>query len=116
MWYFLDVFIVQPKPSLSPINSTSTFTCTATAGLVQSLFWEVDGGQTTSKSYTVALRMKGIQLNSTNDTEQGWITQSLTATTSVINNGTQISCVAVTFEYTHFKTPLVTLTVYGRLT
>ena len=114
MHHLLDVFLIQPEPRLSPINSTSTFTCTAVSGQVQNLLWEVDGGQTTSELYTEVLRKRGIQWNSTRDSDRGWVTQLLTATASIINNGTMISCVAFTTNHRFLKTPPVTLTVYGR--
>lgn len=110
----LDVFIIHPEANLSPINSTASFTCTAMAEHVQQLLWEVNGGQTSSDTYTDALREMGIQWNSTHDRQSGLITQLLTATASPTNNGTKIRCVAFTTENMFLKTPLVTLTVYGR--
>ena len=77
--------------------------------------WDVDGGQTSSKVYAAALRERGVEFNSSLDSQNGWITLELTAAATVTNNGTRIQCVALsTGSILPVMTPLVTLTVYGR--
>ena len=105
------VFIESPQPSVSPLNSTTTFTCTARAGQVQELLWEVDGGQTSYDSYSAALRERGVVWSY--EIQQDWILLQLNASATVGNNGTKIVCVAFTSDSTIMKTAVATLYVYG---
>jgi hypothetical protein len=110
-----DVFILSPQSSLAPLNSSATFTCRVHSDLVRQLLWEVDGGQTSSAVHAATLREKGMTWNCTEDSERGWLTLELTAAATVNNNHTEIQCVAfTTAPPSPVKTPLVTLTVYGR--
>ena len=109
----MRVFLASPHPSLTPLNSTATFTCSARSDLVEELLWEVDGGQTSSPGYAQLLRDKGLQWNLTDDSL--WKVLELTVFASMSNNETKIMCVAFTTSGNIIKTTAVLLTVYGRL-
>ena len=109
----MRVFAASPQASLTPLNSTAVFACSATSDLVEELLWEVDGGQTSFPVYAQVLRDRGLEWSMTDDRFLKIL--ELTVLASIINNETEIKCVAFTTSGTFIKTAAVHLTVYGKL-
>ncbi|CAI8008067.1 hypothetical protein GBAR_LOCUS5592 [Geodia barretti] len=104
-------FIESPQPSLSPLLSSASFSCSVNSTEVRELLWEVDGGQTSSDSYAESLRGRGLNWTNSKD-NQKWSLQ-LTVLASKENNGTRIVCVAFTVSDGIIKTPATHLYAYG---
>ena len=107
----VNVFLESPEPSLSSLHSFISFSCSVVASEVTEVLWEVDGGQTSSKSYAEVLRERGLQWRYYKDGLETNL--QLTVLASEENNDTQIVCVAFTVTSGIIKTPPVNLYVYG---
>ena len=104
-------FLESPQPSLSSLLASASFSCSVISSEVTELLWEVDGGQTSSKSYAIKLRERGLEWRHYQDNERSSL--ELTVLASEENNGTGIVCVAFTVSDGIQKTSPVYLYAYG---